>query len=234
MNADGTSQTRLTNNAATDFDPTWSPDGTKIAFTSNRDGNLEIYTMNADGTGQTRSPTTRRRRRARLVAERDQDRVPERGRQLRDLHDERRRHEPDAPHQQRGVDTAPAWSPDGTKIAFTSGRDGNLEIYTMNADGTGQTNVTNNAARDVEPAWAPAPRQLSIDDVSHAEGNSGTTTYTFTVTRTGSANAVSTVHYATADATATDADNDYEPASGDSRVRDRRDDQGDRSDGQRR
>ena len=54
MNADGTAQTRLTNNAAIDDGPAWSPDGTKIAFTSNRDGNDEIYVMNADGTGQTR------------------------------------------------------------------------------------------------------------------------------------------------------------------------------------
>ena len=54
MNADGTGQTRITNNTASDVQPAWSPDGTKIAFASNRDGNFEIYTMNADGTGQTR------------------------------------------------------------------------------------------------------------------------------------------------------------------------------------
>ena len=49
----------------------------------------------------------------------------------------------------------PAWSPDGTKIAFTSARDGNEEIYVMNADGTGQTNVTNNPAGDYYPSWGP-------------------------------------------------------------------------------
>ena len=54
MNADGTGQTRLTNNPARESDPAWSPDGTKIAFSSNRDGNDEIYVMDADGSGQTR------------------------------------------------------------------------------------------------------------------------------------------------------------------------------------
>ena len=54
MNADGSGQTRLTDNDAEDDAPSWSPDGSRIAFQSDRDGNFEIYVMNADGSGQTR------------------------------------------------------------------------------------------------------------------------------------------------------------------------------------
>ena len=43
--ADGFDVWNLTNNAATDVYPSWSPDGTKIAFGTNRDGNYEIYVM---------------------------------------------------------------------------------------------------------------------------------------------------------------------------------------------
>src|SRR5258705_13537728 len=54
MNADGSGVTRLTDTPAADGDPAWSPDGTRLAFTSTRDGNSEIYVMNADGSGVTR------------------------------------------------------------------------------------------------------------------------------------------------------------------------------------
>ena len=55
MNADGSGVTRLTNNSVSDRYPKWSPDGRRIAFTSNRDGDHEIYVMNADGSGVTAS-----------------------------------------------------------------------------------------------------------------------------------------------------------------------------------
>jgi Tol biopolymer transport system component len=52
MASDGSQRTRLTQNRASDFDPKWSPDGTQIAFVSNRAGNYDLYLMNADGSAQ--------------------------------------------------------------------------------------------------------------------------------------------------------------------------------------
>ncbi len=54
------------------------------------------------------------------------------------------------------LDLDAAWSPDGTKIAFMSGRDGPLEIYVMNAEGRGPVNLTTNpAGSDAGPSWRP-------------------------------------------------------------------------------
>ena len=57
MNDDGSSQRRLTSNGADDLSPVWSPDGKRIAFTSLRNGNYDIYVMDAAGNHTTRLTT---------------------------------------------------------------------------------------------------------------------------------------------------------------------------------
>lgn len=67
------------------------------------------------------------------------------------------------------ADRDPAWSPDGKRIAFVSDRDGNFEIYVMNADGTKQKRLTTNAAADRNPAWSRDGRQIVFQ--SNRDGN---------------------------------------------------------------
>jgi Tol biopolymer transport system component len=64
----------------------------------------------------------------------------------------------------------PAWSPDGRKLAFVSERDGNAEIYVVNADGGEQENLTRQPANDSHPRWSPDGRKLAF--VSRRDGNS--------------------------------------------------------------
>ncbi|MDP1715308.1 MAG: hypothetical protein Q8L41_11255 [Anaerolineales bacterium] len=60
-------------------------------------------------------------------------------------------------------DNAPAWSPDGTKIAFVSSLGPNLsEIYIMNADGSNPIQITHNGIPDFEPAWSPDGTLIAI------------------------------------------------------------------------
>ena len=52
-----------------------------------------------------------------------------------------------------------AWSPDGTRIAFGSDREGNFDFYVMNADGSGLTRLTINVVVDFRPSWSPTQEQ---------------------------------------------------------------------------
>ncbi|MBI3244280.1 MAG: serine/threonine-protein kinase [Chloroflexi bacterium] len=71
----------------------------------------------------------------------------------------------DAPAEDR----SPAWSFDGTKIAFHSARNGKPEIYSMNADGSEQTRLTSNDFNDVEPGWSPDGSKIAY--ISFRDGN---------------------------------------------------------------
>ncbi|HIL31545.1 MAG TPA: hypothetical protein EYG27_08445 [Dehalococcoidia bacterium] len=70
--------------------------------------------------------------------------------------------------QHEGTDEAPVWSPDSDTIAFVSFRDGNAEIYIMEADGSKQLRLTTNEADDLEPVWSPDGNDLAF--VSHLYG----------------------------------------------------------------
>ena len=178
MNANGTGVTRLTNNAAFDDVPDWSPNGTKIAFASDRDGHRQIYVMHADGSGVTRltnegaidwapdwSPNgtkiafqhlTHRIVNRQFIFSFDIAVIPAGGGGITQL-------------THTGHEREPAWAPDGTKIAFTSNRDGNFEIYVMHADGSGATRLTNNPAFDFSPAWSPNGTKIAF--ASERDGN---------------------------------------------------------------
>jgi Tol biopolymer transport system component len=155
MNPNGSAQTRLTTNPATDSQPAVSPEGNRVAFSSTRDGNNEIYVMALDGSGQTRLTNN-------AAVDFNPTWSPN-GDQIafqtqRDGNNEIYKMNADGSNpvnltNNPTSDARPGWSPDGTKIVFVSGRDGNLEIYSMNPDGSGPTRLTNNAAVDAHPAW---------------------------------------------------------------------------------
>ncbi len=68
-----------------------------------------------------------------------------------------------------GDNYAPSWSPNQTKIAFVSTRDENEEIYVMNANGTGQTRLTDMVGSDTSPRWSPDGTKIVFE--SDRDGN---------------------------------------------------------------
>jgi len=138
----------------------------KIAFASDREGNFEIYVMNADGGGLTRVTDN--------VGEDTHPTWSPDGTRLAFVSNRDGNKEIYVVGADGGVatrlttntaeDFEPAWSPSLTnqKIAFVSHRDGNDEVYVMNADGTGQTNLTQNTGDEVDPTWAPSGTLLAF------------------------------------------------------------------------
>ena len=165
VNADGAGLTNLTRNGAHDSGPSWSLDGSRIAFSSDRGGNTDIYVMNADGSGVTRltkhpavdtSPAwSPREERIAFMSFRDGEAeiyaVNADGSGLTNVTRNPASDFPGAPVGHR----PPAWSPDGSRIAFVSDRDGNAEIYVAGSDGSGVTRLTEDPADDFSPAWSP-------------------------------------------------------------------------------
>jgi Tol biopolymer transport system component len=177
MQSDGTQQRNLTDNTLNEFIPTWSPDGTRIAFDGQIGGCLggdcdsefeDLFVMNSDGTGRTR--LTNRNGFDELYPEWSPD-----GSKLVFADDGHlytlMADGTGVTELTAGRDTMPSWSPDGAKIAFASRRDEtntncglacNYNIYVADADGTGAVRLTDTPAIESWPAWSPDGTQIAF------------------------------------------------------------------------
>jgi hypothetical protein len=136
---DGSGLRRLTTDAAYDGAPAWSPDGSRIAFESNRGGSLDVWVMNADG-GDPRRLTEAR--------------------------------PADPPAGSGHAAGAPAWSPDGTQLAYTAGTNARSALWVMGADGGGKRPLTGDAsASDYLPDWTPDGEYVAFRRVLRPSGH---------------------------------------------------------------
>jgi len=175
MDSDGSNPQRLTHNSVWDGLPDWSPDGTQIAYYSYLGArSWVIKIMNKDGSNQRQ-----------LTKGGSCDAAPKwspDGLWIAFTVDA----SCDASQRQTAVigidgqnfhlitqnesdNVSYAWSPDGSQLLLSSNRDGDDEIYTMNADGSNLVQLTNNDFTDYMPSWSPDGQRIAF--VSNREGN---------------------------------------------------------------
>ena len=157
MNPDGSGIVELHING---YDPSVSPDGTKIAYCSLRnDIYSQIYVANSDGSGEKEVTKITTGDSCGPVWSHDGKKIafysfalthPSRNPAIWTM-------DPDGSNVKRIVEhgLSPTWSPDNKQIAFAGNHDGKFQIYAMNSDGTNVRRLTNNKAEESSPAWAP-------------------------------------------------------------------------------
>jgi len=172
MNSDGGAPARLTTNDwprefRYDTNPAWSPDATKIAFVRTVAGLDTIWIVNADGSGLRQLPVPAGVNNhpsfspdgasiafdhAEVDTSGDSD-LPTSS----DSHIWVIGLDGSAPHSltRRGVDSDPAWSPNGRNIAFVRSTDDGSRVFVMNADGSGRRRGTARKTSASDPAWSP-------------------------------------------------------------------------------
>jgi TolB protein len=157
---DGSGLRRLTNDRGIDISPSWSPDGSRIAFSSDRTGSPQVYVMDADG-GNVRRLTFQGSYNTSPVWSPDGQWIAYQARvggqfDIWLVDPEGGMNVPLVEHPRS--DETPSWAPNSRKLAFSSTRRGRADIYVVDVSGDNLLRVTSDAGENRSPAWGPFPR----------------------------------------------------------------------------